>query len=47
MSSFQKWGPMLTNVLAFGLIVAGFIAWFVKDQELFKFVLDFGGKSID
>ena len=45
MTSFQKRGPMLTNVLAFGLIVAGFIAWFVRDQELFKFVLDFGGKS--
>ena len=46
MTPFQKYGPMLTNVLALGLLVAGFVAWFIQDQQLFMFAMDWGAKKL-
>jgi hypothetical protein len=37
---------MLTNVLALGLLVAGFVAWFIQDQQLFMFAMDWGAKKL-
>ena len=41
----QKKGPMITNVIAYGCIVGGFLGWFLADPKLFEWAIGWGGKK--